>query len=128
MATMLEVRNNEEQCSVFLWANGFNAKDIHTKMIPVYDGKCMSRKVVSNWVKKFSQGYSKVAHDARPGRPVEIVTEATVQWVEELIRTDRRITTDSVATALGCSPGLAYRIMHDHLKSLKGAHGGWPEN
>jgi hypothetical protein len=39
----------------------------------------------------------------RPGRPVKIATEATVQWVEELIRADRRITTDSVATALGCT-------------------------
>jgi hypothetical protein len=39
--------------------------------------------------------------------------------VEELIRADRRITIDSVATALGCSHGLAYRIMHDHLKFRK---------
>jgi hypothetical protein len=32
-----------------------------------------------------SQGPSKVADDARPGRPVETATEATVQRVEELI-------------------------------------------
>jgi hypothetical protein len=44
------------------------------------------------------------------------VTEATVQQVEELIRTNRRLTTDSVTTALGCFHGLAYSIMHDHLK------------
>jgi transposase len=66
----------------------------------------LSRKTVHNWVEKFSQGRSKVADDARPGRPVEIATEATVQRVEELIRADR-ITTYSVATALGCSRGLA---------------------
>jgi hypothetical protein len=39
-----------------------------------------------------------------------------VQRVEELIRGDRRITIDSVVTALGCSNGLAYSKMHDHLK------------
>jgi hypothetical protein len=42
-------------------------------------------KEVHNWIAKFSQGLSKVADGARAGCPVEIVTEATVQWVEELI-------------------------------------------
>jgi hypothetical protein len=42
-----------------------------------------------------------------------------VQLVEELIRSDRKITTDSVATALGCPHGLPYSIMHDRLKSQK---------
>jgi fructose/tagatose bisphosphate aldolase len=51
--------------------------------------------------------------------PVEIVTEATVQLVEELIRADRNITIDSIANALGCSHGLAYSKMHDHLKFQK---------
>jgi hypothetical protein len=54
-------------------------------MFPVYSGKCLSHKVVHNWVKKFSQGRSKVADDAQPGRPVVIATKATVQWVEKLI-------------------------------------------
>jgi hypothetical protein len=62
---------------------------------------------------------AQVADDARPCRPVEIATEATVQRVEELIRADTRITIDSVATALGCSHGLAYSIMHDLLKFWK---------
>jgi hypothetical protein len=48
--------------------------------------------------------------------------------VEELIRADRRIAIDSVATALGCSHGLAYSIMHDRLSFGKCVHGGCPEN
>jgi transposase len=82
-------------------------------------GSVYRRKAVYNWVEKFSQGRSKVADDVRPDRPVEIVTEATVQRMEELIRADRRIRIDSVATALGCSRGLAYSIMHDRLKCRK---------
>jgi hypothetical protein len=74
---------------------------------------------IHNWVEKFSQGRTKFADDARLGRPVEIATEATVQRVEELIRADWRITIDSVVTALGCSHGLAYSIMHDRLKLRK---------
>jgi hypothetical protein len=49
----------------FLWAKGLSAKDIHKEVFHVYDGKCLSRKAVHNWVEKFSQGRSKVADDAR---------------------------------------------------------------
>jgi hypothetical protein len=47
------------------------------------------------------------------------LTKATVQQVEELIRADRKIMIDSVATALGRSHGLGYSIMHDCLKFQK---------
>jgi transposase len=121
MATVLEGYTTEEQRSVahFLWAEGLTAKDIHKEMFPVYGGKCLSCKAVHNWVKKLCHGRSKAADDAQPSHPVEIATQATVQWVEELIQIDRRITIDSVATALRCSHGLAYSIMHDHLKFQK---------
>jgi hypothetical protein len=76
-------------------------------------------KLVHNWVEKFSQNFSKDSNNARPGRPVQIATEATVQRLEMLIRADRRIKIDSEATALGCSHGLAYSIMHDCLKFRK---------
>jgi transposase len=64
-------------CAFFCRKKGLDAKDIHKEMFTVYGWKCLSRKVVHNWVKKFSEGRSKVADDARPGRPVEIPIEAT---------------------------------------------------
>jgi transposase len=75
-ATVLKECTTEKQRSVvhFLWAKGLNAKDIHKEMFPVYAGKCLSHKVVYNWIEKFSQGHSKVADDAQPGHPVETVT------------------------------------------------------
>jgi transposase len=98
-----------------------NAKDTHKEMFPVYSGKCLSHKAVHNWVEKLSQGHSKVADEARPGRPVEIATEDILQQVEKLIQADRRITIDSVAAALGYSHGFAYKysIMNDRLKLWK---------
>jgi hypothetical protein len=115
--------------SVLLWAKWPNGKDIHKEMLPVSSRKCLLHKAIHTWVEKFSQGCSNVADDAQPGHPVETVTEATVQWVHEMIRANRRIMIDSVATALRCSHDLAYNIMHDHLKILgKCAHGGCPEN
>jgi hypothetical protein len=86
--------------------------------IPVHGGKCLSRKAVHDWVEKFSQGRSKVADDDWPGCSVEITSEATVQQVEELIRGDRRIPIDSVATALKHSHCLSYSIMHRYCHVL----------
>jgi hypothetical protein len=51
MATLLEDRTIEEQCSVvrfFFWAKRLNAKDIHKEMFRVYGGKCLPRKAVHN--------------------------------------------------------------------------------
>jgi hypothetical protein len=65
MATVLEVFTTEEQPSLvrFLWAKGLNAKDIHKEIFPVYNAKCLSRKVVHTWDVKVSKGWSSVADD-----------------------------------------------------------------
>jgi transposase len=83
MTTVLAEFTTEEQRSVvrFLWAKGLNVNDVHKEMFPVYVGKCLSRKAIHNWIEKFPQGRSKVADDARPGRPVEIATQSIVQRV-----------------------------------------------
>jgi superfamily II helicase len=51
MAIMLDDEYpTEEQRSVvrFLWAKGFNAKDIHKEIFSVYGGKCLLHKAVPN--------------------------------------------------------------------------------
>jgi hypothetical protein len=60
----------------FLWTKGLNIKDTHKEMFPIYDGKCLPRKAVHNWVEKFTQGLSKDADGAGPGAEV---VETTVQ-------------------------------------------------
>ena len=40
---------------------------------------------------------------------------ATLQSVEDIIQADRRVTIDAVATAIGCSHGQAYNMMHEWL-------------
>jgi hypothetical protein len=76
MATVLEEYATEEQhCIVRFYGKMTQCKGYSLKMFPVYSEKCLSRKAVHNWVEKFSEGRSKIAGDARPGRPVEIGTE-----------------------------------------------------
>jgi hypothetical protein len=98
MATVLRgVLPKSSVLLCFFWVKGLNAKGIHNEIFPAYGGKFLSHKAFHNWIEKFSQRRSKIAYDGRPGRPVEIATEAIVQPVEELIRSYRRITIDSVA-------------------------------
>jgi hypothetical protein len=121
MATVLEdvlLKSSMVLYIFFLWA-----KD---SMQRIFIKKCFLFTVGSvccvKWFttgSRYSLGRSEVADGAQPGRPVETVTEATVQQMEQLIRADGRITVDSVTTALGCSRGLAYSIMHDYLKFQK---------
>jgi hypothetical protein len=65
MASVREEYTTEERGSVVsvLWIKGPNAKYIHKEMFLICGEKCLSRKAVHNWVEKFSQGCSKVAHD-----------------------------------------------------------------
>jgi len=99
MCTMTEQRGIVR----FLWAKGMAAKDIHKEMLPMYSEHCLSRQAVHNWVQKFSEGRTIVEDEHQVGRPVETATPAMLQGIEDIIRADRRVTIDAVATAVGCS-------------------------
>jgi hypothetical protein len=43
-----------ESCCAFLWAKWPNAKDIHKEMFSVYGWKCLSPKVIHNWLANVS--------------------------------------------------------------------------
>ena len=66
------------------------AKDIHKEMLPMYGEHCLSRQAVYNWLQKFSEGRTSIKYEHLVGRPVEIAMTATLQHVEDVIRTDRR--------------------------------------
>jgi hypothetical protein len=71
MATVLEECTFEEKRSlVGLWCEkGPNAKDIRKEMLPVYGGKCLSRKAIHSWVMKrgnrFAEEEEEVETDER---------------------------------------------------------------
>jgi hypothetical protein len=122
METMLDESTTEQQRSVMRFCM---QKD---SLQSIFIKKCFLFTVESVCrVKRFTTGSKNSLKDvkksqmmARPGRSVEVATETNVlQRVEELIRADRRITIDSVTTALGCSHGSAYSIIHDRLKFRK---------
>jgi len=114
MAAPLSTCTTIEQRGIvlFLWAKKMEAKDIHKEMLPMYGEHSLSRQAVHNWVQKFSEGRTSTEDEHRARRPVEIATPERLQRVEDIIRAERRVTVDAVATAIGCSRGQAYNMMH----------------
>jgi len=113
MAAPLNTCTTIEQCGVvwFLWVKGMAAKDIRKEMLPMYGEHCLSHQAVHNWVQKFSEGRTSIKDEHRVGRPVDITAPAMLQRVEDIIRADRRVTINAVATAIGCShPLLPYLL------------------
>jgi hypothetical protein len=70
MAAPLNTYTTIEQRGItcFLWAKNMEAKDIHKEMLPMYDEYCLSRQAVSNWVQKFSEGWTSIEDKHRAGR------------------------------------------------------------
>jgi hypothetical protein len=116
MATVLEEYPTEEQ--PFVVQKDSTQRIFIKKCFPFTVGS-VCRVMLLKLSREILSRTSRVADDARSSRPVEIATEATVQWMEELIRADRRVRIDIVATALVWSHGLAYSTVHYHLKLRK---------
>ena len=99
----------------FLWAKDMAAKDTHKEMLTMYSEHCLSCQAVHNWVQMFLEARTSFEDKHRVGRPVETATPATLQRVKDIIQADRRVTIDAAATAIGCSHGQAYNMMHEWL-------------
>ena len=61
---------------VFLWATGLPSRIFIRKCCLSYEERCLSCKVVKNWVEKFNNGRSHLENDERDGNRVEIATDA----------------------------------------------------
>ena len=75
----------------------------------------MSRANFYKWVQAFKDGRESITDDLRSGRPVDVSTPEAVQAVEDLIKSDRRVTLDEIATKLDISHGTVYAIVREKL-------------
>jgi hypothetical protein len=92
-----------------VWANGLNAKDIHKEILPAYGWKFLSRKVVHNWVDKFSQGRSKISDDA------QLVAEVAETTVKRLLYCGFQRTGKAMGQVYQCWCGILRDIYVFHV-------------
>ena len=75
----------------------------------------MSRTQVQLWYKRFTEGREDVNDDARPGRPITLATDESIEAVKKMILNNRRITIRVVAEDVGISFGSCQAILMDVL-------------
>ena len=97
----------------FLHLKGQTSTEIHQKMVEFYAEKC------PHWVRNFKSGFFSVMDEPREGRPTSVVTEKNVSTVEKLVKEDRRITVEQLASETRISVGSVEKILHDHLNLNK---------
>ena len=81
------------------------AADIHHGLQRVYGDVCTGASSVRRWVKHFKDGNTSFQDQPRSGRPRTVSTEPNKKRVDEIIKEDRRVTLDAIATKLGIGHG-----------------------
>ena len=79
------------------------AKEISDRLKNVYGESALSFAIVRRWVADFKDCRCDIVDKPRSGRPSSAVTEANKQRVDELIRSDRRVTTNDIIDVIGIS-------------------------
>jgi transposase len=91
------------QCAVteFLVKEKIPTADIHQRLQRVYGDVFMGASNVRQWVKHFKDGKTSIQDQLRSGCPRTASTEPNKKRVDEIIKEDRRVMLDTIATKLG---------------------------
>jgi histone-lysine N-methyltransferase SETMAR len=97
----------------FLMKEGIATKEISDRLKTVYGEYALSYPSVRRWVADFKCGRTDIIDKPRSGRPLSAATDAKKQLVDELIRSDRRVTTSDIVDVTGVSRGTVHNIISD---------------
>ena len=97
----------------FLTKEGITPKEISDRLKNVYGASALSHSSVKRWVIHFKSGSSDITDKERSGRPLSAVTEENKRSVDELIRSDRRITVRGIVDVIGTGHGSVQDIIRE---------------
>lgn len=113
MAAYAENSFKQKAVIEFLMKEGIAAREISDRLKNVYGESSLSYPSVRRWIVDFKRGRSDITDKLRSGRPSSAVTEANKQHVDELIRSNRRITTRDIIDVIGIGHGAVHNIITD---------------
>ena len=119
MAATFEARQKQRAVIEFLVAEGETSLKIHNRMKNVYKDNTIDSSNVKRWIQRFKKstedheevGKASIADKPRSGHPSTSVNPENKTYADELIRTDRRITVEELASKLDVSIGSAHSIV-----------------
>jgi hypothetical protein len=105
------------QCAIieFLVKEEIPTADINYRLQHVYGDVCMDASSVRQWVKHFKDGNTSIQDQPRSSHLRTASTESNMKRVDEIIKEDRGVTLDSIATKLG--------IGHNAVQEMTGSLG-----
>ncbi|EFN86290.1 Putative uncharacterized protein FLJ37770, partial [Harpegnathos saltator] len=80
---------------------GKSATETYVLLKEGYGNECLSRARVFECFKRFQDGREDVENDSRPNRPSTSKTNENIEKVDNLIRSDRRVTIRAIAETVG---------------------------
>ncbi len=111
----MEQRTNIKFC----FKLGKSATETYEMIKSAYGDDAMSRSRVFEWFARFKAGRESTEDDERSGRPCSSRNQETVERVQALVRSDRRMTVKMIAESLNLSVGSVFTIMTEDLKMRK---------
>jgi len=101
----------------FLVKEEISAADIHHRLQRLYGDVCMGASSDRRWVEHFQDRNTSIQYRPRSGHPRTASTEPDKKRLDEIIKEDRRVTLDAIATKLG--------IRHNAVQEMIGSLGYW---
>ena len=98
---------------------GFTTKQIKEELDLVHGDSAPCFATVHNWVRRFKAGQESLEDDPDVGRPKTAVTDESINLVEKIVLSDRRLKVKEIAEKSGLSYGTVFTILHDHLNMKK---------
>ena len=99
----------------FLSKKGLKPNAIETEMQEVYGTSTPSLSTIRRWHNEFKRGRESLEDDERSGRPSTSINTETIEAVQQLVESDRRIRIANIAYLLKISRGSIGTILHEHL-------------
>ena len=109
----------QREVVIFLMTESLKSCEIQSRMQRQYGLSRMSRAIFYKWVQAFKGGRKSITDDYSSGRPEDVSTPETVQAVDDLIRSDRRVTLDEIAANLDIFHGSVHAIVRGQLHFAK---------
>jgi len=78
--------------------------------------QAMGRSQTFQWFSQFKAARTSIDDEERSGWPVSSSTPEMIEWERQIIRKDRRRTSDEVSMLLGISHGTCHKILTEDLK------------
>ncbi|GFX20730.1 protein GVQW3 [Trichonephila clavipes] len=112
--------DNEQRCVIkFCFRLGHNATETFAKFQQAYGDNVLSRAQVFRRFKAFSEGRESIEDEPRSGRPSVSKTAENAVGVQDLVRSDRRLTVRMIGEELNLNHTTVHQILTNELKMRK---------